>query len=166
MCEAPEFYDANLTEKGMKQARKAREKYQDVIARCDLVICSPFTRAIETMKIVFEGSECPVIITPLIAERTDTTCDIGLPLSQLRALHPNYEFMHFEDEYWWFCDKNNPKVLTKEPRDNVCRRALRFEDFLNSRKEKVIVVVTHGHFIRMFLRENLMLGNCSMKKAR
>lgn len=93
------LYDASLTPKGIRQANKAKVKYAELIQRCDLIICSPFTRAIETMKIIFEESKCPVIITPLARERLDTSCDIGTPLSELKQKYKDYEYMHFDSEY-------------------------------------------------------------------
>ena len=92
----PEFTDAKLTLEGVDQARRAGEKYKDIIQNCQLIICSPLTRAIQTMQILTRGLDIPVVVSPLVTERTDTMCDIGRTYSELKDEYKMYELLHFE----------------------------------------------------------------------
>ncbi|CAG9316699.1 unnamed protein product [Blepharisma stoltei] len=161
----PFIWDAKLTEKGIQQTIKARQEYADIIKRTELIICSPLSRTIMTMQGVFAEAKCPVILTPLIAEKVHHSCDIGLPLKELKEKYTNYQFCHFEEELWWYHKGEDPKGIIIEPWENVKHRADKIKEFLKTRDEKVIAMVSHGNFIRSFMDEVIMFRNCQIKKV-
>ena len=159
----PEFTDAKLTLEGVDQARRAGEKYKDIIQNCQLIICSPLTRAIQTMQILTRGLDIPVVISPLVTERTDTMCDIGRTYSELKAEYKMYELLHFEKEHWWHHDGEDPMKLVKEDKELVAQRVRAFMDFLAERGVKEVLLVSHCHFLSEFLESWRPLANCELK---
>ncbi len=57
--------DAELSELGVKQARKLGESMKDI--KIDLICCSDLKRAIDTVKIAF-GDKIPVVIDKRLRE--------------------------------------------------------------------------------------------------
>ena len=161
----PMIYDAPLSDNGSSQALELHSSISELSKKVDLIICSPLTRAIDTMKIAFPNISCPVIITPLVRERGDKTCDIGKPLSVLREKYPNYNFIHFNNEYWWTCNQNSPFELVKETSEHLKKRQLDFIKFLNTTSEKVVVIFTHGKFIKSLLKKKMQIKNCGVQKS-
>jgi broad specificity phosphatase PhoE len=159
----PMIYDAPLSDKGLSQASKLQYSISDISKKVDLIICSPLTRAIHTMQIAFQGIECPVIVTPLARERGDKTCDIGIPFSKLREKYPQYEYLHFNNEHWWNCDQANPFEFLKETKESLRKRQAEFIEFLKSRTEKFVVVVSHGQFIKTLTGKKLQMRNCEVR---
>ena len=160
----PLIYDAPLSEKGLSQASKLQVSVAEISERAELIICSPLTRAIHTMQIAFPNPKCPVIITPLVRERGDKCCDIGTPLSQLTEKYPQYEFLHFENEYWWNCNQENPFEFLREGKESLLERQKEFIKFLRGRSERIVVIITHGQFIKTLVGRKLQISNCGIKQ--
>ena len=160
----PMIYDAPLSPAGIEQANELKLSLNELSEKIELVICSPLSRAIHTMQIALPDIKCPVIITPLIRERCDKTCDIGIPLSQLRERYTEYEFLHFNSEHWWHCDQSAPFELLKETPESLRNRQRELIEFLKTRSEKVVVMVTHGQFIKKLIGRRLQIKNCGVKK--
>lgn len=160
----PMIRDAVLTRKGQEQAVKQRLEAAG-IGPVELLVSSPLTRAVQTMRLMFPEATCPVLLTPLCREKLNYACDIGLPTSKLKAMYPDYTFAHFEGEHWWKHRPNAPFEVCKETVDEVKQRIAAFRDFLQTRKETKIVVVAHGYFIQMTLEDWLMPGNCQIRRV-
>lgn len=114
----PEIFDPDLTEKGQKQAIELGEQLRNI--NCDLIITSPLTRSINTMRISIKTEECNYIISHLCREVKQEQSDF----------FPNEEII-FESE---------AEVMT---------RCGNFRNFLRSFNEeiKTIFVFTHSDFI-------------------
>ena len=160
----PMIRDAVLTRKGQEQAVQQRATAAS-IGPVQLIISSPLTRAVQTMRLMFPQAACPVLLTPLVREKLNYACDIGIPTSKLRNMYPEYTFAHFEGEYWWKHNPNAPFDVQNETTEEVKQRIEVFREFIQSRTESKIVVVAHGYFIQLALNHLFMPGNCQIRRA-
>ena len=149
--------DAVLSIKGIEQAGQVKEKLNSL--DLDLVICSPLTRAIKTMQIAVGERKLKTIITPLIRERCNRLADTGISLSKLEPLYKDYEFCHFDKDNWW------ENQADRETSEELKARVLKFKEFLKTRHEKHVLIVTHGNFIRELTGKWLMISNCGLVKT-
>lgn len=157
----PMIQDAVLTQVGHQQAIKQRTNAAK-LGDIQLFVCSPLTRAVQTMRLMFPDSTSPVILTPLVREKMNYACDVGQPTSSLRNMYPDYQFHHFEGEYWWKHRPESPFQVYRETTNEVKQRISLFRDFIQSRPEGRIAVIAHGYFIQMALGHILMPGNCEI----
>lgn len=160
----PLIYDAPLSSTGIAQASKLQKSTTEISEKAELIICSPLTRAIHTMQLAFPNIKCPVIITPLVRERGDKTCDIGSPLSKLKESYPDYEYLHFDNEHWWHCNQDNPFEFSKESRESLRSRQDALIEFLRTRSEKVVIIISHGQFIKTLIGKKIQIKNCGIKR--
>ena len=94
----PGIHDPKLTTWGRGQAERMATALRDrPIAR---LICSPYTRALETAAIIAGVVERPVIVDTRVRERGAFSCDVGTPRSELAATWTAFDFDHI-DEIWW-----------------------------------------------------------------
>ena len=146
--------DPPLSPKGEEQCRNRAFFLQ--ASEFDLVICSPLTRALQTLDLVLPNHNVRTIVTPLVKERRDRLADTGKPLSTLKVLQPKYEFLHFDDELWPGQENFKP-----ESHGEFLERIFKFQKFFSKVKEEKILIVSHGNFIKTLRGSMFMLGNCS-----
>jgi len=202
---AHELYDSRLTEKGIKQSidlkdhLATRPSGSRSFTAFDLVVVSPLTRTCETALHVFGQPREPGMPAFLArGEAPDGTpeasaginippprflvkeecrerwgkyvCDGRRSITEIASEFPNFDFseiVHDEDEF--YSDE-------RESDEHCCERAVKFLEWLNSRPEKCIAVVTHSSFLRHLFgqfgetlhyedRENLqrLAGNCELR---
>ncbi len=134
----PGIADPPLTEAGRAQALAAAEPLRaGGIAR---LIASPYTRAIETAHIIAEALKVPLLIEPLVRERSAFTCDIGTPRSSLVRRWPQLSFDHLE-ERWWNYGVEDEAALKE--------RCARFRAAAAGTPDwPTIAVISHWGFIR------------------
>lgn len=160
----PMIEDAPLSEKGISQAKKLYHSVRELREKVQLIICSPLSRAINTMQIAFPDVNCSIIISPLVRERGDKLCDKGIPLPLLQERYPQYEFMHFSSDIWWSCDPNPPHDFIKESNESLHFRQQELIEFLKTRSETIVVIITHGQFIKTLTGKKTQIGNCGIRK--
>jgi len=90
--------------------------------------------------------------------------DIGRPLSVLKKYFNHSQLKwNFTEEIWWYTSKNTPNNLPtstntlhfeREPQEHFFSRLQSFSEWATQRKEKTILVVSHGGTIRRLLRTN------------
>lgn len=131
-----------LTENGKKQA--------DVVALrasklpIDLIISSTMERAKDTARAIADKTGKPTEQSKLFVERIWPSWFIGRTkddpevLSGQKEMIKNYAVPGF-------------RIADEENFEDVKRRATLALDYLKERKEKNIVVVTHGHFLMALL---------------
>jgi broad specificity phosphatase PhoE len=154
----PVIVDAPLSDKGKKQVLELASQVS--LLSIDLIVTSPLTRAIETAVGLFGGRPAvPVIVNSLVRERLGDSCDIGRPASVLRAEFP---LLNFGDlpERWWHEGPRDVRGVPVEPRELLRERAGRFREWLLSRRELAILVVSHSDFITSFC--GARLANCEL----
>jgi broad specificity phosphatase PhoE len=144
----PGIADPPLTELGRKQALAAAEAL--ATQRISRVLCSPYTRALETAAPVARHLNVPLLVTPTVRERYAFSCDIGSPKSALARAWPDLDFNALE-EVWW------PAV--EEPDHQIEARAALFRAEMNALSDwQDTLVVSHWGFILAMTGERVMNG--------
>ena len=153
----PLHFDARLTPLGHEQVAAARERLAG--AAYDLVVTSPFTRAIETTLGIF-GESRPVLVEALHREWLWSSCDVGRSPSLLTDEFPALSFAHLDDPWWHDAEEKDALGFAIEPEPVFMARLEAFRAWLTSRPEQRIAVVGHGTFFYMLTGQQL--ANCEM----
>lgn len=199
------LYDSRLTPKGVDQAvclRKIlahRPSGGRSFTAFDLVVVSPLTRTCETALHVFGNPRKPglpaflcdgeapygspehkagvKVPAPRFLVREECrerfghyVCDGRRSIEEIRREFPDFDFSEVatnEDKYY---------TDERESDEDCCARAVQFLEWLNSRPEKCIAVVTHSSFLRHLFgqfgeqmtqdkKDSLqrMAGNCELR---
>jgi broad specificity phosphatase PhoE len=171
------LYDARLTPTGIQQARHLRKILAcrpsggRSFTSFDLVVVSPLTRTCETALHVFGRPRPPGVpkflaqadappgspefhagikIAPprfLVREECREryghyVCDGRRTIEEIRSEFPDFDWSEVSsNEDVWYGDE-------RESDEDCCRRAVGFLEWLNSRPESCIAVVTHSSFLR------------------
>jgi broad specificity phosphatase PhoE len=144
----PGIPDPKLTPLGHRQAAAAAEALAgEGLKR---ILCSPYTRAIQTAEAVARRLDLPIIVTPQVRERYAFTCDIGSPATELRLAFPHVDLAHLE-EVWW------PAI--EEPDEQIEARAALFRGEMAALPGwQDTLVVCHWGFILAMTGERLQNG--------
>ncbi len=145
----PGIIDPVLTEEGERQALAAadtliqlRERGEGEVRR---LICSPYTRAVQTATIIADRLGVEVSIDPIVRERAAFHCDVGASPAELARRFPRYRFDHLEDP-WWHDHVATGQAETEEA---LTLRGAAFRDAMCGQPDySHIAVVTHWGFIR------------------
>jgi broad specificity phosphatase PhoE len=93
----PGIPDPRLTQDGARQARDAAKSLAaHGITR---LIASPYTRALETARIIARELRLAIAVDALVRERAAFHCDIGSPPAELARRFPDLEFGHLDDPW-------------------------------------------------------------------
>jgi broad specificity phosphatase PhoE len=133
----PGIRDPHLTEDGRRQAAAAACALSGHPLR--RLIASPYRRSLETAAIIAARFGLPVSVDAAVAERCVYACDIGSPLSELRALWPDLVFDHLSDPWW---------PQQEESEAAMAERCDLFRSRLMAGSWHEVAVVTHWGFIR------------------
>lgn len=204
---AHHLYDSRLTAKGIRQAEQLRAHLATrpsgarSFTAFDLVVVSPLTRTCETALHVFGQPREPgkpaflnqvdaptnspeyaagVKVAPprfLVREECRErwghyVCDGRRSITEIAAEFPNFDFSEMvHDKDVFYTDE-------RESDEHCCERAVKFLQWLNSRPEKCIAVVTHSSFLRHLFgqfgdtlkaddRDDLqrLAGNCELRSV-
>nr|KYP48485.1 hypothetical protein KK1_029863 [Cajanus cajan] len=169
----PEYFDAHLTPLGWQQVDNLRKHVHDsgLMKRIDLVIASPLLRTLQTAVGVFGGEDytdrtdvlplmvanagnsnraaisslnCPPIVSvELCREHLGVhPCDKRRSISEYQFLFPAIDFSmaNSNEDTWWKAD-------VRETKEELAARGLKFMNWLGTRKEKEIAIVTHRAFL-------------------
>ncbi|XP_057515484.1 phosphoglycerate mutase-like protein 1 [Amaranthus tricolor] len=168
-----EYFDAPLTPLGWQQVDNLHKHVHDcgLIKRVELVVTSPLLRTMQTAVGVFGGEgytdrmdvlplmvanagdsdrsaisslNCPPIMAiELCREHMGVNpCDRRRSISEYQCLFPAINFTQIEtdeDTLW--------KADVRETKAEVAARGVNFMNWLMTRKEKEIAVVTHSGFL-------------------
>jgi broad specificity phosphatase PhoE len=144
----PMFFDAPLSKRGEEQVSALRSEVSAMPV--DLVVTSPFTRAIQTSLGAFGTRGLPLVIEPLHREHLNASCDVGSSPDTLAGAFPELDFDHLDDP-WWYHKDGHKGPFAEEPHEMLLDRVDRFRGWLASRPERRIAVVGHGTFFYMLL---------------
>ncbi|XP_042981240.1 phosphoglycerate mutase-like protein 1 isoform X1 [Carya illinoinensis] len=170
---SPEYFDAHLTPLGWQQVDNLRKHVRacGLSKKIDLVITSPLLRTLQTAVGVFggEGYADKADVLPLMVANAGNSgraaisslncppiiavehcrehlgvhpCDKRRNISDYQFLFPAIDFSlieNDEDVLW--------KADIRETKDEVAARGLKFMNWLWTRKEKEIAIVTHSGFL-------------------
>lgn len=134
----PGIPDPRLTEDGRRQAADAGATLRR--HRLERLVCSPYTRALETAAIVGGAIGLAVEVEPLVREHCLFQCDIGTPRSVLERRWPEVDFTMIEERWWPSLDESE-ETLAARGRDFRRRMAERGD-------WERTAVITHWGFIR------------------
>ncbi|MED6146777.1 hypothetical protein PIB30_037845 [Stylosanthes scabra] len=171
-CFSNDLFDAQLTPLGWNQVENLRKhvKACGLSRRIELVIVSPLLRTMQTAVGVFGGEayvdgskepplmmenvgdsnrpaisslNCPPILAvELCREKMGhLPCDKRRTKSEYRSMFPAIDFSLIEsdEDIWW--------TPYREKSEEVAARGLKFLEWLWTRQEKEIAVVSHGGFL-------------------
>lgn len=148
--------DALLTEEGVEQCFTLAEESQLLAEAVELVVVSPLNRTIQTAIYSFPHllGRVPWIARPEIRETMGKhPCDRMTPVSQKSSQYPDIDFdaldNHEKDHDYY---KYNHE---REPLEHIEQRGQRFMQWLKTRPEKEIVIVTHSGFLLSFVNNTL-----------
>lgn len=134
----PGLVDPPLTDEGRRQAEAlAADLKSRGIAR---LICSPYTRALQTAEIVADSLGLACTVEPEVRERTAFFCDVGTRAAELAAQWPHISFGHLSDVWW-----NQTEETVPDFHDRCAafrRRATGFDGWAET------AVITHWGVIR------------------
>ena len=156
----PLHFDAPLSEAGVEQVRLTRMTLADF--PFELVITSPLTRALQTATGIFDShpSRPQFIVSALLRERVENSCDIGRPPSRLAGDFPALDFAHLQDQWWHVDGAPDVRGICVESVAVVEARVAEFRAYVQSRPEKRVAVVGHGTFLFHLTRR--VLANCEI----
>ena len=134
--------DASLSEKGQAQALYVAKRLEPL--PIDTIYSSPFTRAIQTARIIGSLLKKPIVEEPLLRELKRPTEIEGKPIDDptIQKLKQNI-IDHSHDPHWHYADEENMYDL-----QNRCLNVLQLFEKIDQNN---IVVVTHGITLRMII---------------
>ncbi|CAH0481397.1 unnamed protein product [Peronospora belbahrii] len=153
-CKLPEYLDAPLTDKGVKQAEETSKKLNAEIGNGLLlqhVLVSPLERALRTSIIAYQNQTTKLSIKSIELPREVLgvdTCDKRRNISEKKLEYREVDFSGFEsnEDPWWTPDYRESDVELEI-------RATKFLDFIFSNSSaKSIGVVSHSVFGAALLR--------------
>ncbi|XP_026431986.1 phosphoglycerate mutase-like protein 1 isoform X2 [Papaver somniferum] len=165
-----EFFDAQLTPLGWEQVDNLHEHIHEcgLDKKVELVVVSPLLRTLQTAVGAFGATTLmvanagnsnrsaisslnipPFVAVELCREQLGVhPCDRRRSISEYRCIFPAIDFSLIKDEedVLWEAD-------VRESKEAVATRGMEFINWLWTRKEKEIAVVTHRAFLRQTLAE-------------
>jgi broad specificity phosphatase PhoE len=136
----PGIRDPRLTDRGREQAQNVAETLRrGAVTR---LICSPYTRALETAEIIAAALDIPIAVDTLVRERSAYSCDVGSSRSKLAATWRSIGFDHI-DEIWWHEEEEHENAFLDRCHQ-FRRRMAATTDWA------AVGVVTHWGVIRAF----------------
>lgn len=146
----PGIEDPPLTELGFKQAAELAERLVELDIR--RIIASPYTRALQTARIVADRLDVPVTIEADVRERTAYICDVGAVTSELAANWPHLDFDNLE-EVWW----NREEETISKFHDRCSTFRTRMAALPDWRH---VAIITHWGFVRSMTGKRI--GNAGL----
>lgn len=164
--------DPSLTLRGINQCDKLKKylEINKIIDNIDLIVVSPLNRTLETYQNIIDDKLHNSILTislDEIREFIDQPCH---KREEIDKKNKKYKFINFD------MIQNNQDYLYKkfngkESKNNIISRCEWFINWLKNRKEKNIMVITHGNFL-LPMFENVLtdvdnksfFSNCELRK--
>lgn len=128
-------------------------------ASVDLLVASPLKRTIYTALLSFPDSRLPLIAIPELQETSDQPCDTGSSVEELQREFPgkNIDFALVVPDWNSKVGRWAPQRQAIENRAHVARQ------WLMSRPEQNVVVVTHGGILHYLTDDWIGSGNIAGK---
>ena len=169
-----EFMDSPLSEGGVKQCQQLCaqcEKTSQYDSNIDLLVISPLLRTLQTASFTFPFliNKIPWLALDELREQTGIhPCDKRIPIS-LRS--KDFAYVNFQNVLNDVDPLYHKYTLSREPANHVAKRGGEFIDWLSSREEENILVVTHSAFLTHFFdqvvtcddHDKLKFENCELR---
>ena len=146
-----------LSELGHEQAQTTSRRLSNITV--DLLISSPYTRAYETAEYISKTVNLPIEKNELFRERKRPSIqeEKSKELEELKAIDKaiadNWEILSYRHS-----DEENFEDLKQ--------RAQKAFEFIESRKEDNIIIVTHKNFLHCLIWYRLFDSNVTPKEAK
>jgi len=138
----PKYVDTHLIEEGIQQSLQLGETWQN-IDDIELVLVSPLYRTLETATNIFKNKDVPIISLEELREYPigEHTCNKRTSKDILMSdfSHINFDNIKGKD-YLWTSDKGEEISSLEKRIDNI-------KNYIKSRKEKTICIVSHTKFL-------------------
>jgi uncharacterized phosphatase len=147
--------ESPLTERGVEQARRVAERFQNI--PIEIVFASSATRARDTGKFIAEARNVPFELMEQAVER-------GFPLAALKLDRhdPKAEEAIRKMEEEWV---NANAATDGEHFNNIIQRVDEVVRTIEERPEKHIALVSHGFFLRLFACRILFRNELTARTA-
>ena len=161
------LYDAPLSPLGHEQV--AALAGHELLAKAEFIICSPLTRAIQTMYGAFPPDRgappAPVELWPLAAEHLTDSCDIGSGAAEIGRKFSSLDVSKLP-EVWWYTDEETSREDAfasreryreygfMEPELTLIKRVDAFVAALRQRPERVIAIFGHSDFFNFVMERH------------
>ena len=150
------YLDAKLTEMGVQQCVAVRKTLlADVTPQ--LIVVSPFTRTLQTAHVIFGGGNVPFLVHDLARERSGKfTCDKRRPRDEIVSeMEPAYSYTNDRIDFdsFGYPDADDTVWTTdREPGETVTARAVALMQWLATRPETEVAIVTHSSWLKHLFR--------------
>ncbi len=134
--------DGALTPKGRQQALETAKRFPSHKGKPEIIIASPYQRTKETAEIIAKELNLKIEYSELLVERRNPTEIVGHEGTEreVRAIVDRIDKSYHADDLR-FSDEENFVDLKA--------RAKKLLAFIKRRREKRIIMVTHGIFLKM-----------------
>lgn len=165
--------DPSLTSNGYLQCETLKKYIHSskIIDNIDLIVVSPLNRTLQTYANIISPhtyTNIPTISLDEIREHINQPCHKRTTIREKKNL---YKFVNF-DKITDNQDNQYIKFNGLEPKSNLINRCKWFVSWLESRKEKNIMVITHGNFLLPMFTDVLanvdnktFFANCEIRKS-
>ncbi|MCL5008506.1 MAG: histidine phosphatase family protein [Candidatus Marsarchaeota archaeon] len=137
-----QYPDTKLSKLGIKQAELLGLRLSSV--RPDIIICSRLPRAVQTAKIISKATKSRIVYSNILYEFKRPSMLHGKPYNSPFSERIKASIIEsVSDPEYHYSDEENYTELRK--------RAAKALSLLMRRKEKYVLVVTHGNMIGMML---------------
>lgn len=162
--------DPGLTTNGYSQCGILKKYLETnkITKLIDLVVVSTLNRTLETCEQIIDTNIIPIISLDEIREHIDYPCHKREPITNKKFKYKNINWNYVSNDEDFMYKKFNGQ----EPKKNVISRCEWFVQWLKKRKEKNILVITHGNFLYpMFshvltnIENKSFFSNCEMRKC-
>ena len=144
-------YLAELTPRGVSQAETVAN--DERLKNAELIVSSPFTRALQTASIISGKTKIPLTIEPLFHEWLEDTTHL-FTLDSVYGKASYHEFLDHNHERTTDC------IYNWESASNVAKRGFAGMKKYHEMGYKKIIVVAHAMFIRTFGYAEQKLPHC------
>lgn len=134
--------DGALTERGRAQALETAKRFPKKKGRPEVIIASPYQRTKETAEIIATELNMPVEYSDLLVERRNPSEIIGHAGNEP-------EVKQIVDRIDKSFHADDLRYSDEENFIDLKNRAKELLDYIIERKEKRIIMVTHGIFLKM-----------------
>ena len=151
------YRDTPLTATGVKQAQQLGNSDWKGKEKIDLIIVSPLLRTLQTATNIFcknpdDKPPCPMIALDCVMEYPQglDQCNRRKSIKEYKYCFPHVDFSQIEydeDPFW--------KRYEKETIEHLNGRLEKMKQFIKSRPEKNIVLVSHSSYLGWFLNNNI-----------
>lgn len=156
--------DTNLVTEGINQAKELGNHINKLpeLDDLELIIVSPLKRTLETCQYIFKNTNIPIIA---LEEIREFPCGIhtcnkrhNITVKKNEFKNINFDYIQDNDDILWKSDRYETII-------ELDLRSKKFKDFLKTRKEKKIMVISHCCFLSYFMYNNIKhLNHCEIYK--